>query len=92
MPFELDGQHAAGGNVVAVAEPARNREHLVVVQQLGPLGQAAYVHALGRGAGHLPGELGLGVAVCSRRSKNQNAYPGHEHLSRQSTFSDRRSG
>jgi len=60
---DLVGEDAAGGDVVAVAEAARDRQDLVPIQQ-GWLGeQLINVYELAGGSGLFEGERGFAVAV-----------------------------
>jgi len=60
---QLVGEDFAGGDVVAVTESPRDRQDLVLPEELRLFDQAVDVDAIRRCTRLLPGELGLGVAV-----------------------------
>ena len=60
---QFNGQDLAGGNIVAVGEPAGDRQDVEFAEQLRVLAEAPDVNALGPSTGALESELRLLVAV-----------------------------
>jgi len=69
-----------GGDVVAVAEAAREHEDLVVLEQFRVLAEAVDVEAVGPSTCELEGELGLEVAVGARRAEDQDLWRSHDEI------------
>jgi hypothetical protein len=75
---KLGAEDHSGADVVAVAEPAGNAQHLVLAQPRRIFEQAKQVDPLGRRPALFERERGLDVAIGSGGTQNANVGSRHE--------------
>ena len=85
---DLVGQDPAGGDVVPVAESARQAQHLVVVREPGVLEQAIDVDQIRAPARLLERKRRFAIAVGSRSTQDEDAGRGHESIVSCSLYAD----
>ena len=74
MMGNLIGENSPGGDVVAVAESARDGEGLVILQLGGRFEQSIDVQAFSGEAGGLEGEGGFAIAIGAGCANDQGAW------------------